>query len=352
MNNAKYDRQLRLWNGHGQQKLEEANILALGSGIEVAETLKNLVLPGLGGYVLVDDTVVSLGDLGNNFYLQPQDIGRHRALAVSAMINELNSVNGMSVVQSISEYIKSNDLSKYTLIVAADLLPEEVAFLKTFGIPLVCVWVNGFFGFMHLSINIHTVIETHPSTVFDYRFDSPWPELQEYRDSINLDSLSEMDYIHVPFPVFILKAMDSLNFAGPLDYEQQKKVKDMIKKMDLYQDNENIQEALKNVPRINSNVPFHILEILNHPMALTLDSSVSYRLTKSSDFWILVNSLGRYVSKYQQHPLTGILPDMKSDTEKFVNLTKLSCKSNLDTKPRRKLIFETLLVLLQKQYNY
>ena len=45
----KYDRQLRLWAAHGQQALEEAEILLIntGSGTVGVETLKNLVLPGL-----------------------------------------------------------------------------------------------------------------------------------------------------------------------------------------------------------------------------------------------------------------------------------------------------------------
>lgn len=44
----KYDRQLRLWGGQGQQALEDAHILLLnsGSGTAGVETLKNLVLPG------------------------------------------------------------------------------------------------------------------------------------------------------------------------------------------------------------------------------------------------------------------------------------------------------------------
>ena len=46
----KYDRQLRLWAASGQQALEDAHVLLLnsGSGVVGVETLKNLVLPGVG----------------------------------------------------------------------------------------------------------------------------------------------------------------------------------------------------------------------------------------------------------------------------------------------------------------
>ena len=44
----KYDRQLRLWGGHGQEALESAHVLVFnsGSGVAVIEALKNIVLPG------------------------------------------------------------------------------------------------------------------------------------------------------------------------------------------------------------------------------------------------------------------------------------------------------------------
>lgn len=41
----KYDRQMRLWGAHGQEKLEKAQLCMIGAGATAAETLKNLVLP-------------------------------------------------------------------------------------------------------------------------------------------------------------------------------------------------------------------------------------------------------------------------------------------------------------------
>jgi amyloid beta precursor protein binding protein 1 len=47
----KYDRQLRLWQSHGQEALEECSILMIGSNNLACEMLKNLVLPGIS-YVI------------------------------------------------------------------------------------------------------------------------------------------------------------------------------------------------------------------------------------------------------------------------------------------------------------
>ena len=54
----KYDRQVRLWGGHGQKKLATSHIVMLGSSSAGSETLKNLVLPAVGKFTIVDDAKV------------------------------------------------------------------------------------------------------------------------------------------------------------------------------------------------------------------------------------------------------------------------------------------------------
>ncbi|KAH9622014.1 hypothetical protein KSS87_010165 [Heliosperma pusillum] len=64
---VKYDRQLRIWGDQGQAALEKASICLLNCGPTGSETLKNLVLGGIGSITVVDGTKVEVGDLGNNF---------------------------------------------------------------------------------------------------------------------------------------------------------------------------------------------------------------------------------------------------------------------------------------------
>ncbi len=61
----RYDRQLRLWGDRGQTVLESSHICVIRAGAIGSEILKNLVLPGLGGFTIVDDAVVAQADLGN-----------------------------------------------------------------------------------------------------------------------------------------------------------------------------------------------------------------------------------------------------------------------------------------------
>ena len=88
----KYDRQLRLWAASGQQALENAKILLLNSGPGVVgvETLKNLILPGVGSFTIVDEALVEEEDLGVNFFLTEDSLGKSRAEECSKLLRELN----------------------------------------------------------------------------------------------------------------------------------------------------------------------------------------------------------------------------------------------------------------------
>ena len=102
----KYDRQVRLWGGHGQKCLATATILALGISPAVTETLKNLVLPGVGKFVIVDDHIVGQADLGNDFFLDESSVGRPKAEVVCEFLTEMNpDVKGMAIVMSVNDFI-------------------------------------------------------------------------------------------------------------------------------------------------------------------------------------------------------------------------------------------------------
>jgi tRNA A37 threonylcarbamoyladenosine dehydratase len=57
----------RIWGDQGQAALEKASICLLNCGPTGSETLKNLVLGGVGSITVIDGSKVEVGDLGNNF---------------------------------------------------------------------------------------------------------------------------------------------------------------------------------------------------------------------------------------------------------------------------------------------
>ncbi len=54
------------------------------------ETLKNLVLPGIGSFTIQDSAVVSEADLGVNFFLEEAHLNGFRAEHTCNLLKELN----------------------------------------------------------------------------------------------------------------------------------------------------------------------------------------------------------------------------------------------------------------------
>lgn len=93
---------MRLWGATGQTALENSHILLLNSGPGVVglETLKNLVLPGIGNFTIQDSAVVSEADLGVNFFLEEEHLGSFRAEHTCNLLKELNpDVQGTFVTE-------------------------------------------------------------------------------------------------------------------------------------------------------------------------------------------------------------------------------------------------------------
>ena len=99
----KYDRQLRLWAASGQAALENAKVLLLnsGSGVVGIETLKNLILPGVGSFTIADEATVSELDLGVNFFLEESSLGRSRAEETRKFLQELNPEVHIDAVERV-----------------------------------------------------------------------------------------------------------------------------------------------------------------------------------------------------------------------------------------------------------
>jgi amyloid beta precursor protein binding protein 1 len=84
---------LSIQGANGQVALEETNILLIqgsGPGVTGIETLKNLVLPGIGQFTILDSAIVKEADLGVNFFLEDASLGKYRAEETVKYLMELN----------------------------------------------------------------------------------------------------------------------------------------------------------------------------------------------------------------------------------------------------------------------
>jgi amyloid beta precursor protein binding protein 1 len=143
----RYDRQLRLWAASGQQALEQSRVLLVNSdgfidgsntpvgGVAGIETLKNLVLPGVGGFTIVDPAVVSETDLGINFFLEESSLGKPRAQETCTFLKELNpDVDG--------DFKTEVDLTKLLLYLLTDFSPLHSQSQNFFNILIFFKTIN------------------------------------------------------------------------------------------------------------------------------------------------------------------------------------------------------------------
>ncbi|KAI9199809.1 Nedd8 activating enzyme E1 subunit 1 [Polychytrium aggregatum] len=328
----KYDRQLRLWQAHGQACLEDARVCLLNASVAGSETLKNLILPGIGSFTIVDSKLITGRDVGKNFFLTHDSIGKSKSQVMAEYLKELNDeVVGNFVDQDpVSLIDRDPSFFRQFSIVIATALPE--ASIKKLAsicwdarIALVVLRTCGFFAHLRIAVPEHTVVESHPESVMDLRLDQPFPALIQFSAQFNMDQMDSHQKSHVPYVVILLQLLDEWkrhhNGELPSNAAERQKFKELIRKKqgDLL-DPENFDEATQAVLRActKTKIPSNILDILNDPEASDI-------CTQSSFFWITARAVRDFVNNEGNGslPLTGKIPDMKADTESFVALQTL-----------------------------
>lgn len=331
---TKFDRQLRLWGSGGQSLLENAHIALIGATSVGCELLKDLILPNIGKFTIIDDQKIKEEDISSNFFIVSDSMGQSRAKITKELLNELNEdVQGNYIDnKSLEELLKQDDecWNAFTIVIASGVKPSLLiqlsSVLHRLNIPLVVIESMGFFGYLLISIDEHTIIESHPSSFVDLRLDKPWPELIEFVSQYNLDDLDDVDIAHVPYIVILLKTLDlwkkEHDGNPPKTSAQKREFKKMISSgKRVTADGENYNEAMASSWRLftDSTVPSEIIEIVNDKKALELTN-------KYSDFWVLVATLREFISLPESNnslPVTGVLPDMTADTVGFVKMQKI-----------------------------
>lgn len=100
-----YDRQIRLWGPEAQHRLMTSHVLFVGMTAIHVEAAKNLVLAGVN-VSLCDQHSVDHADLGFNFLITKQALGKQRAEASSQGLRAMNSlVNVTAVTDSFDHYV-------------------------------------------------------------------------------------------------------------------------------------------------------------------------------------------------------------------------------------------------------
>ncbi|XP_060109867.1 NEDD8-activating enzyme E1 regulatory subunit isoform X2 [Heteronotia binoei] len=335
MKEQRYDRQLRLWGDHGQEALELAHVCLICATATGQEILKNLVLPGVGSFTVVDGSQVTGEDVGNSFFLQRSNIGQNRAQCATELLQELNSDVSGNFVEENPDTLLGNDPSFFCRfnVVIATQLPESTLLrlaevLWNYNIPLVVCRTYGLVGYIRIVIKEHQVVESHPDNALDdLRLDNPFPELREFLQAYDLDHMEKKDHSHTPWIVIVAKYLEKWHDENggqmPRTYKEKEAFREMIRQGILrnengvQEDEENFEEAIKNVNTavVPTKVPVYIEDILNDDCCTSLSQ-------QTPSFWILVRALKEFVAKEGQGnlPVRGTIPDMIADSGKFIKL--------------------------------
>ncbi|CAI0406780.1 unnamed protein product, partial [Linum tenue] len=296
---------LRIWGEQGQAALEKSSICLLNCGPTGSETLKNLVLGGVGSITVVDGSKVEVGDLGNNFMVDESSVGQSKAKTVCAFLQELNDAVKAKFIEECPEaLIETNPsfFSQFTLVVATQLAEDSMIKLdricREANVMLLFARSYGLAGFVRISVKEHVVIESKPDHFLDdLRLNNPWPELKSFAETIELNAADPVAHKHTPYVVIL----------------------ELLKAKMMSMDEDNYKEAVDASFKVFAprGINAELQQIINDGCA-EVDSS-------SSDFWVMVAALKDFIvhEGAGEAPLEGSIPDMTSSTEIYVNLQKI-----------------------------
>ncbi|OTB08886.1 hypothetical protein M426DRAFT_51767 [Hypoxylon sp. CI-4A] len=334
----KYDRQLRLWAASGQAALESANILLVNSGAGTVgvETLKNLVLPGIGKFTIADDAIVNEADLGVNFFLDESCLGKLRSECCTKLLQELNpEVEGEWFPKTehsldLRGILETSPI--FTLIIYSHpIRKESLSVIESYAsqhkTPLVSIHSAGFYSYFRINLpGTFPIVDTHPAAekTTDLRLLNPWPELAEFSQSMtkNIDTLEDHEHEFLPYVVILLHYLEEWrqthNGQNPISYDDKtafsKFIRGKARTNNAEGGEENFQEA---AIAINKNIKAPELEpgvqeLFNH--------QVSDQIELQSTFWVIAKAVETFYRNHGSLPLPGALPDMKAQSSVYVKL--------------------------------
>lgn len=319
--------------------MESANVCLIRATATGVEILKNLVLPSIGSFTVLDDALVSDEDLGRNFFVSLEYHGKSRAECVTALLKELNEdVKGHFVNDKSYEWYIENNLAffaQFSLVIVGELVAEHLivkleAFCRQHGIVLVFCYTVGFIGYLRISSEEFPIVETHPENVVDLRLDCPWPELVQYCKQFHLKQMEKIDLSHTPYVALLVNVLDEWKAAhggSAPTYKDRQEFKQLLASYSPTPDEENFQEAMSQAYRVFSatTIPSHIKQLFEDESCVNLNSKTS------SNFWFLVRALKEFVLHEGEGklPLIGAVPDMKADTSRYVDLQHVYRRKSL-----------------------
>lgn len=160
---ALYSRQLYVLGVDAMKKMTKSSVLISGIGGLGLEIAKNVVLAGINKVVLHDSKEATILDLGSQFYLTEEDIGKNRAAASIAKVRELNHHCNVSCCEGP---LTKEMMAEYNTVVITEPLPQTLLneyseFCHEKNICFIACETSGVFGFLFNDFG-HKFVVTDP----------------------------------------------------------------------------------------------------------------------------------------------------------------------------------------------
>jgi len=325
----------------------ESHICLLTAGPTGTETLKNLVLPGCGRITVVDAARVTQRDLGNNFFVTPDSVGRSRAQVTLELLLEMNAdVKGDYHERDPLELLREQPtfFAGYSLVIATQM-PEAAlrtlaAALWAQGVPLLAVRSFGLVGTLRLAKGEHTMVESRlEKPQPGLRISAPFPALSAFVAGVDVGALDDMTLAHTPFVVLLLTAAEQWRKAhggaAPASAADKEAFKASVASIwnarpdvaaggggvdrcpAASQPNFIEAEGCAYLSWARAGVPEGVEEVLEDGAAEALTPA-------SPDFWVVARAIRDFVRGpgAGQLPVPGTIPDMTASTELFLALQR------------------------------
>lgn len=342
----RFDRQLRLWGHEGQRALEDAHVCLLGVSSAGSEMLKNMVLPNLGFFTVVDERVVMERDVGNNFFVHPSDLDTPIAEAVVKGLGELNTRStGIALVVNPVEFVASNLatlVTSMTIIVCSSHIPQSVVREIAKQVEhdsctcsLMVVEACGLLGVLRIYSHDRFIIHSHPDApVMDLRSITPFPSLAAWFEGCNPDDPRFADdltlHSHIPWPCVIYHAVKRVRArlqndtwsprVGSDFVEVRKEIDSMVRRREPLEASFEEAKAMANAYSLLLHTRFErsrVAALLQDPRAVAPSANDDIA-------WFLLHSLRTFVAAHKgELPATGTLPDFSTTTAWFQQLQQL-----------------------------
>ncbi|KAF4770894.1 hypothetical protein HAV15_012349 [Penicillium sp. str.  len=180
---ALYDRQIRLWGVHAQEKIRSANILLITVKALANEVAKNLVLAGIGSLTIIDHQDVTEEDLGAQFFIaeaqSEQDvIGKNRAQVAGPQIHKMNPRVKLNIDTSDVKTKQPDFFAQFDITISTELdfLTNTTvnAACRLANRPFYAAGLHGFYGYVFADLISHDfVIERNKSNMAPATHETP-----------------------------------------------------------------------------------------------------------------------------------------------------------------------------------